>query len=291
MAQQTARDPEEAYVGKDLGSMEFTVTDDLVQHYFDGLEVDADWYTDSSLFGKALVPSMILTNADTGFSGAGFKDNFGNLWIRQEWDIRKPMLQGETYRRSSKIEDIYQWRDRTVVKQQVTLWSLDDEVMAIGVHHQSYLLGKSDQGTVKLRDPKSKEGVRKFRIPDGDAVGPVESDISLEMCGTFFHGNKNYHTDKDAAKELGFEEVVVGGRLTVSYIGDMMDRRFGKGWFEGGKLDVKFTNIVWPNDHVIARGVITDRVHENGGTRANVAVWMEKPDGTVCIVGTASALE
>ena len=291
MAQQTARDPEEAYVGKDLGSMEFTVTDDLVQHYFDGLEVDADWYTDSSLFGKALVPSMILTNADTGFSGAGFKDNFGNLWIRQEWDIRKPMLQGETYRRSSKIEDIYQWRDRTVVKQQVTLWSLDDEVMAIGVHHQSYLLGKSDQGTVKLRDPKSKEGVRKFRIPDGEAVGPVESDISLEMCGTFFHGNKNYHTDKDAAKELGFEEVVVGGRLTVSYIGDMMDRRFGKGWFEGGKLDVKFTNIVWPNDHVIARGVITDRVQENGGTRANVAVWMEKPDGTVCIVGTASALE
>ena len=291
MAQQTARDPEEAYVGKDLGSMEFTVTDDLIQHYFDGLEVDVDWYTDSSLFGKALVPSMILTNADTGFSGAGFKDNFGNLWIRQEWDIRKPMLQGETYRRSSKIEDIYQWRDRTVVKQQVTLWSLDDEVMAIGVHHQSYLLGKSDQGTVKLRDPKSKEGVRKFRIPDGDAVGPVESDISLEMCGTFFHGNKNYHTDKDAAKELGFEEVVVGGRLTVSYIGDMMDRRFGKGWFEGGKLDVKFTNIVWPNDHVIARGVITDRVHENGGTRANVAVWMEKPDGTVCIVGTASALE
>ncbi|MCH8870752.1 MAG: hypothetical protein IIC85_13650, partial [Chloroflexi bacterium] len=54
MAQQTARDPEEADVGKDLGSMEFTVTDDLVQHYFDGLEVDADWYTDSSLFGKAL---------------------------------------------------------------------------------------------------------------------------------------------------------------------------------------------------------------------------------------------
>ena len=77
----------------------------------------------------------------------------------------------------------------------------------------------------------------------------------------------------------------------MSYIGDMMDRRFGKGWYEGGKLDIKFTNIVWPDDHVIARGVITDRVQENGGARANVAVWMEKPDGTVCIVGTASALE
>jgi len=291
MTQDSIRDSEEAYAGKDLGTMDFEVTEELLGHYFEGLDVDRVPYEEQSPYGKPLAPSMILTNVDTGFSGSGFKDNFGTLWIRQEWDIRKPMLQGETYRRSSKIEDIYQWRDRTVVKQQVTLWSLDDEVMAIGVHHQSYLLGKSDQGTVKLRDPKSKEGVRKFRIPDGEAVGPVESDISLEMCGTFFHGNKNYHTDKDPAKELGFEEVVVGGRLTVSYIGDMMDRRFGKGWFEGGKLDVKFTNIVWPNDHVIARGVITDRVHENGGTRANVAVWMEKPDGTVCIVGTASALE
>ena len=77
----------------------------------------------------------------------------------------------------------------------------------------------------------------------------------------------------------------------MSYIGDMMDRRFGKGWYEGGTLDIKFTNIVWPDDRVIARGVITDREQEDGGTRANVAIWMEKPDGTVCIVGTASALE
>ena len=66
---------------------------------------------------------------------------------------------------------------------------------------------------------------------------------------------------------------------------------FGKGWFEGGKLDIKFTNIVWPDDHVITKGVITDRVDENGGMRANVAVWVEKQDGTVCVVGTASALE
>lgn len=291
MAEQTVRDPDEAFVGKDLGSMDFTVTDEIIQHYFDGMNVDPDWYTDSSLYGKPLAPSMVLTNVDTGFSGSGFKDNFGTLWIRQEWDIRKPMLQGETYRKTSKIEDIYDYRDRRVVKQEVTLWSADDEIMAQGRHHQSFLLGKRDQGMVKLRDPKTKEGVRKFQVPNGEAIGPVESDITLEMCGTFFHGNKNYHTDKDAARELGFEQVVVGGRLTLSYIGDMMDRRFGKGWYDGGKLDVKFTNIVWPDDHVITRGVITDRVKENGGTRANVAVWMEKPDGTVCIVGTASALE
>ena len=110
------------------------------------------------------------------------------------------------------------------------------------------------------------------------------------MCGSFFHGNANYHTNKEAAIELGFEVVVVGGRMTMSYLGDLMDKRFGKGWYQGGKLDIKFTNIVWPGDRVIARGVITDSVSENGGTRAKVAIWMEKEDGTVAIVGTASAL-
>lgn len=291
MAQQDVRNPDEAFVGKDLGSIDFAVSDQAIKDYFVGLDVDSEFYNETSLYGKALTPSMVLTNVDTGFAGAGFKDNFGNLWIRQEWDLRKPMLQGESYSKSSKIVDIYEWRDRTVVKQEVTLFSPDGELMARGLHHQSFLLGKSDQGTVKLRDPNQKEGIRKFQVPDGEAVGPVESDISLEMCGTFFHGNKSYHTSEEAAKELGFEKVVVGGRMTMSYIGDMMDRRFGKGWFEGGKMDIKFTNIVWPDDHIIAKGVITDRVAEDGGTRANVAVWVEKTDGTVCIVGTASALE
>jgi acyl dehydratase len=290
MTQQAVRDPEEAYVGKDLGSMDFTVSDEVLEHYFEGLEIDPSWYSSQPPYGKPLAPSMILTNVDTGFSGAGFKNNFGTLWMRQQWEVHKPMFQGETYRKSSRVVDIYEWRNRTVVNQEVTLWSPGGELMARGNHHQSYMLNQSS-GTVKLRDPKSKEGVRKFDVPAGEGIGPVESDITLDMCGIFFHGNKNYHNDKKAAEQLGFKDVVVGGRMTMSFIGDLMDRHFGKAWYEGGTLDIKFTNIVWPGDHVIARGVITDRVKENGRTRANVAVWMEKPDGTVVIVGTASALE
>ena len=291
MATQRNNGGDEAYVGKDLGSNEFTATGDILRDYFEGLDVDSAFYNERSPYGKPVAPSMVLTSVDGGFGGAGFNDNFGNLWIRQEWDMRMPLFPEMTYKRTSKVVDIYEWRDRTVVKQEVNLWSPGDELMARGTHHQSYLLGKSHLGKVALRDPKKKEGVRKFNVPEGEAIAPVEADITLEMCGSFFHGNKNYHTDRRAAEELGFEEVVAGGRMTMSYIGDMLDRRFGKGWYEGGRLDIKFTNIVWPGDRVTARGVITERVEEDGGMRANVAVWMEKPDGTVAIVGTASALE
>ena len=140
---------------------------------------------------------------------------------------------------------------------------------------------------VALRKPSDKEGVRKFNVPKGEEIDSVTSEIDLEMCGTFFHGNKNYHTDKRASEELGFDEVVVGGKMTISYIGDMLDRNFGSRWFEGGSLDVKFTNIVWPGDKVTARGVITDNLAPDGTDRSEVNVWVEKEDGTVAIVGNA----
>lgn len=290
MAQQSSHDPEEAYAGKDLGSRQFVANDETIKNYFEGLNVDPSWYQENKIDGVAVAPSMVLTSVDGGFPGAGFKNNFGTLWIRQEWDMKAPVVPGKEYKVTSQVLDVYEWRNRKVAVQEVTLWSGDGEIMAQGKHHQSFMLDQSS-GKVKLRDPKAKEGVRKFAVPEGEALDPVTSNISLEMCGEFFHGSKSYHTSKEAAEELGFEKVVVGGRMTMSYIGDLMDRRFGQGWLAGGHLDVKFTNIVWPDENITAKGVITDRVEEDGRTRANVAVWMEKDDGTVVIVGQASAFE
>ena len=278
---------EEARIGKDLGSREFVADDTILSDYYDGLDVDAEWYS-TNPYGTPVAPSMTLSSVDGGFAGGGFKNSFGNLWMRQQWKINAPIVPGQRYTASSKVVDIYEHRNRTLVNSEVTLWSPEGEALAVGHHHQSYLLSQSS-GKVALRDPKAKGGARRFQVPEGDLVEGDPHRISLEMCGTFFHGNANYHTDKRAAEELGFEEVVVGGRMTMSYIGDLMDRRFGKGWFESGELDIKFTNIVWPDDVVTAKAVITGETADNGSKRANVAVWMEKTDGTVAIVGTASA--
>ncbi len=279
----TSNDPDEARIGKDLGSREFVADERTLGDYFEGLEIAADWY-DENPYGTPVAPSMTLSAVDGGFPGGGFKNAFGNLWMRQQWKMNAPIEPGRRYTATSKVVDIYDHRNRTLVNSEVALWSPDGEAMAVGNHHQSYLLSQSS-GKVALRDPKAKGGARRFNVPEGDLIEGDPHRISLEMCGTFFHGNANYHTDKRAAEELGFEEVVVGGRMTMSYIGDLMDRHFGRGWFEGGELDIKFANIVWPDDVVTAKAVITD---EADG-RANAAVWMEKEDGVVAIVGTASA--
>ena len=73
--------------------------------------------------------------------------------------------------------------------------------------------------------------------------------------------------------------------LDVATLARHYEEHFGKGFYEGGTLVVKFTNIVWPEDHVTAKGVV---IKEDAG-RAQASVWMEKDDGTVCIVGNATA--
>ena len=282
-----SNDPEEAHIGKDLGSWEFVADDRILDDYFEGLEVDAGWY-DHHPYGFTVAPSMTISSVDGVIPGGGFKNAFGNLWMRQQWTMNAPIIPGQTYEATSRVVDIYERRNRTLVNSEVILWSPDGDPMAVGNHHQSYLLTQTS-GKVALRDPKAKGGARRFSIPEGDLIEGEPHPISLEMCGIFFHGNANYHTDRRAAEELGFEEVVVGGFMTMSYIGDLMDRNFGRGWFEGGILDIKFTNIVWPDDVVTPRAVITGETADNGTKRANGSVWMEKEDGTVVIVGTVSA--
>ena len=282
-----SNDPEEAQIGKDLGFIEFIADDRVLNDYFEGLEIDAGWY-DNQPYDFSVAPSMTVSSVDVIFPGGGFKNAFGNLWMRQQWTMNAPILPGRTYQTTSRVVDIYEHRNRTLVNSEVILWSPDGDAMAVGNHHQSYLLTQTS-GKVALRDPRAKGGARRFTIPEGDLIEGDPHRITLEMCGTFFHGNANYHTDRHAAEELGFEEVVVGGRMTMSYIGDLMDRKFGRDWFEGSVLDIKFTNIVWPDDVVTPRVVITGETVDNDTRRANGSVWMEKEDGAVVIVGTVSA--
>ena len=52
---------------------------------------------------------------------------------------------------------------------------------------------------------------------------------------------------------------VIGGRMTLSCVTELLTRHFGRGLYEGGRLDVKFTNVLWPNEPFTTRGIITGR--------------------------------
>lgn len=267
-------------VGKILPDLDFEVTERLLRDYHGGLAIERR--------KGDKVPTMVAGAADDFHEHSRYRQDRGHLWMRQEWDIRAPLEIETTYVAHACIEDIYQRRDRTVVNTAMTLVGPTGEVVLTSKHHQSFLLGEPVE-QVRFRDPSKKEGARAFTVPEGDPIEPLDVTISLEMCGQYFHGNRSYHTDLDASRELGFNDVVVGGRMTMSYVGHVLERHFGDPWWTSGRLDLKFTNPVWPDDRLQVRAVDTGSSADDPRRRRAFA-WMEKDDGTVAVVANASCL-
>jgi acyl dehydratase len=272
----------EPTVGKVLPDLEWTVTPALIQDYFAGLALDRSAFDR----GEVPVPTMIATAADNYHEHSRFQQDKGHLWMRQQWEFKAPLRVGETYVTHAHIEDIYERRDRTVVNTAVSVVDANGETALTSNHHQSFLLNPP-VNEVEFRDPTKKEGARKFIVPEGDPIAPLDRTITLEMCGQYFHGSTSYHTDLQASQSLGFSDVVVGGRMTMSYLGHLLDGHFGAPWWTSGILDVKFTNPTWPDDHITVKGVATGPT-EDDPSRDGVFAWIEKDDGTIVLIATAS---
>ena len=60
----------DVYPGKDLRTLELTITDEMVQHYVKGLDEPNPWYTATSPFGGPVAP-VIVYQTRTVSSRAG----------------------------------------------------------------------------------------------------------------------------------------------------------------------------------------------------------------------------
>ena len=187
---------EDPQAGVDLGSATVVIDETALSDYFEGLELEQPSELDSA-------PSMVAANADLS-TRMHYANDFGNLWLRQEWDFRKPLqARREATRRRDRSLDVYQRRDRSVILTETVLKDDGGRHVAVTMqrHHQSFVLDQSE-GQVTLRDPSKKEGARSYSLPRGRTVRPARADdFSLEMCGSFFHGDRNYHTDKDRLRK------------------------------------------------------------------------------------------
>lgn len=277
-----ARTYEEPTVGKVHADKQVTVSEAMLADYFEGLQLDRAAFDR----GETPVPSLIARSFDNYHNESAFKQDKGHLWMRQQWAFKAPLQVGETYTTHARIEDIYERRDRTVVNTAIDATDSQGNTVFTSNHHQSFLLTPPDDN-VEFRDPTKKEGARKFIVPDGEPIEPLDRTITLEMCGQYFHGSKSYHTDLAASQELGFHNVVVGGAMTMSYLGQAMDNHFGAPWWTSGILDVKFTNPTWPDDHITVKGVSTGP-SEDEPDRDHVFAWIEKDDGTIVLIANAS---
>ncbi len=269
-------------IGKALTERSFEIDATALEDYYNGLALLPQ--------SNELVPTMLAGSPDNEyFDEIAFSNHRGHLWMRQEFEFFAPLEVDKRYAVSGKICDIYTRRDRSVVQYEVELHEAGGQLMLRSQHHQSFLRNREASGAVQFRDPGKKPGANKFELPRGEPFGGLERKITLEMCGDFFHGNASYHTDRAASKELGFQDVVVGGRMTLAYAGQVLEEAFGAAWWSSGCLDLKFTNPTWPDDVLTTRGIMTGPEPDNS-SRTGAFVWIEKSDGTTVLVANASAI-
>ena len=155
MVQITKHDDPKA--GVDLGSAEVVIDESALNDYYEGLNLERG--------ADARVPSMVAANADLS-TRMHFSNDFGNLWLRQEWDFRAPLEPGKRYVASGRSLDIYERRDRTVILTETELRDPDHNVVVVQRHHQSFVLDQSE-GEVTLRDPRQEGGRAQVRRPGG----------------------------------------------------------------------------------------------------------------------------
>lgn len=287
-------EPTEVYVGRDFGGTKYEITDSVVQNYIAATGDDHLWYRGPSPLDGPLAPALILHSAVFRTHDWYLPNVFGNLHARQEWEGFAPIRIGDRLHSRSVIIDRYVKRDREYVVNECLILNAQGQIVQRSRTHQSFLIPKGQGGSDFAVDrSREKSPTREFKVGErgGEPLETPMRKVTQAMCMAFSGPARNYHTDAEEARKLGFPEIVVQGMLSVCLIAEMMTRRFGLGFIIGGKFDLRLVNVLWAEETTGAKGRILARRPEGQRTRAEVEVWCEKADGTKTIVGSASALE
>ncbi len=273
----------EVHVGQDVGGRTFTVADADVARYRAGTASDVDT-------GGA-APALTYHSECYRDLSWYLPNLIGNLHARQEWELFRPFRVGDAVTTRTTVVERYRKRNRQYVVAEVLLVDRDGRWLQRSRTHQSFLADDPGDEMVVDRD-RERRADRRFDVAtgDGEAIALPPRTITHAMCEAFSGPTRNYHTDAEMARALGFPDIVVQGMLSVCFVADLLTSRYGSGFLAGGKLDVRLVNVVWPGDAIIANGKVRETAAEGSRRRALLDVWCTKPDGTITIVGTASAL-
>ena len=277
-----------AYVGRHCGSNEYEVSKDVVAFYADALD-------DRHPLQSEYAPPLLHHSECYNFVGEWYLKNlFGNLHLQQDWRLFAPIRVGSRVRTRSTIIGRYPKRGRDIILNETDVMDAETGQLLVRGHtHQSFLPAKEEQGEdyVVAEETAAKKTPRPpFPTATGEDLPSVTTPIDERRCWMFSGPGKNYHTDVEQAKKLGFPNIVVQGMMSTCFVSRVMQDHFGMGWLEGGEMTVKFTNVLWVDETVTTHAKVREEVREGSRMRVHCDVWVDKDDGTKVLIGSASAL-
>lgn len=283
---------DDRYPGKFLGRREHVVDAAMVERYIAATGDEHRWYREASPWGGPVAPALLFHSEQYRFPVETWylPQLVGTLHIRQQWELFRPAHVGTTVTTTLQVVDRYMRRDRDVVVVECGIFDGTGALLARSRCHQSFLSEHPGGEDVAAPGRESERRTPEVERRITERLAPVTHVVDLARCVAFSGPNVNLHTDLEAARDYGFPAIVVQGTMSTAFISQMMTQRFGRGWYEGGRLDLRFVNGLWCDETVAAAGFVTEELVEGSRRRACAEVWTEKAGGTKTTVGKASAL-
>jgi hypothetical protein len=279
---------EPAFVGRHCGGSRHAITREIVAFYADALDDHSPLYDE-------FAPPLLHHSECYKFLGEWYLKNlFGNLHAQQDWELFAPIPIGGAVRSRSTIVDRFHKRGRDYVVNETDLVdAADGRLLVRGRTYQSFLPPREKAApggfVVDATTAARKAPPPPFPTATGPDLAPLHKKVDERRCWMFSGPGRNYHTDREQARKLGFPSIVVQGMMSTCFVSQVMQDAFGLGWAAGGRMSVKLTNVLWVDEAVTVHGRIREEVPEGCDVRVHCDVWAEKDDGTRILVGSASA--
>jgi acyl dehydratase len=280
----------DVFIGKDLGWAEVNTSPSAIDHYIDITGDDHPWYRQASPFGGPLVPATFLHFRAFEHNPGWFPENqYGTLFAGISLDWSRPLLAGERTRSHAWVSEIQRKGQRWHITCDVDVYDHADRIALRTRTTQTFLVDDDYRGVVRSKADQRPPRPSRLGSRGTTTMEPLHKHVTEDMCAAFFGGSKNYHTDAEESSKMGFDDIVVGGPMSVCYIGDMLTKNLGASLFSGGRLAIRFVDILWPNMEIsVVGGQAEQPVSELGRQRYAFDLEVQDPTGRVTVIADGS---
>ncbi|MDE2780655.1 MAG: hypothetical protein OXI91_13405 [Chloroflexota bacterium] len=125
----------------------------------------------------------------------------------------------------------------------------------------------------------TEEAIEQLEAARRSLVGE-QADLARDL-------RSNVHASADLASGMGLASTVAPEEMGLAYLHELLDRRYGIDFRQGGWLKVNYRRPMYAGDTLTAKGTIART--ESDGTRATsfLQVWLENGRGEMVITGEA----
>ena len=127
-------------------------------------------------------------------------------------------------------------------------------------------------------------------IHQGDSLPSVVRHITQRDINLYAEASGDFnpiHIDESFAAQTPLGGTIAHGMLILAYMSGMMTNAFGKSWFSGGKLSVRFKTPARPEDTITISGRVSSVERKEGIPHVKCELESRNQKGETVVIGEA----